>query len=226
MDLKPEKKVLGEKKRSKLKKGAKFDVDFLELATRLVSAGMKEKEVAYFLGCTERDVKGLKRKDPMFKKACEDGKELGLSYLIAQAFRAAAGYDYEEKNIKIKRKIVKVKDAEGKVTEELLEYPAEESTFIKQKEPDKNLLVFLISNLSRQLGKGEEDRWMSQHKIELDENKNIQIKISGEVASQQIERLAGAFLNRKIIDAKVTDAKDTQSTRRPKRIAGSNSKKS
>lgn len=221
-----EQKVLGEKKRGKLKKGAKFDVDFLELATRLVASGMKESEVAYFLGCTERDVKGLKRKDKMFKKACEDGKDLALSYLIAQGLRAAAGYEYEEKNVKIKRKVIKVKDEDGKVTEEVLELPVEESTFTKFQPPNPNLLMFLVSNLSRQLGKDEEERWMSQHKIEVDEQKNVHIKISGDVASEQIERLAGAFLNRKVIDAKVTDAKDTQNSGRSKRLTGSNSKKS
>jgi hypothetical protein len=224
MDIKPEKKVLGEKKRAKLKKGAKFDVDFLELATRLVASGMDEKTVGYFIGCTEREVKGLKRKDPMFKRACEEGKQLALSYLIAQGLRAAAGYDYTEKNIKVKRKLVKVKDEEGKVTEELLEYPAEESTFVKHQAPDKGLLMFLITNMSRQLGKEEEERWLSQHRIEIDEQKNVNIKISGDVAVEQIERLAGAFMNRKIIDAKVTDASDAQDSGGPRRSIKGNTK--
>lgn len=210
MKVKPDKKVLGEKKRSKLKQGASFDIDFLELATRLVSAGMKESDVAYFIGCTPRQLKGLKRKDPMFKKACEDGKELGLAYLLAQGLRAAAGYTYEEKNIKIKRKHVVVKDKDGNETVEIVELPAEESIFYKTQPCNPNLLMFLITNMSRQLGKSEEERWLSQHKVEIDENKNVNIKIQGSVATEQIERLAGAFLNKDIIEAEFVDANTEQ----------------
>ena len=222
--LKPESKVLGEKKRSKLKKGVKFDTEFLEIATRLVAAGMKESELAYFLGCTPRAIKGLKRRDKMFKQACDNGKDLALSYLLAQGIRAAAGYEYTEKNIKIKRKLVTRKDDDGNATEEILEYPAEESTFVKHQPVNPNLLMFLVSNMSRQLGKPEAEKWQSVHKVEVDENKNVNIKISGKIATQQIEALAGAFLNRKVIDAKVTDANPEQDSGKPREIIGGNSK--
>lgn len=206
--LEPEKTVLGEKKRSKLKKGAKFDVEFLEIATRLVAAGMKESELAYFLSCTPRQIKGLKRRDPLFKKACNDGKGLALSYLIAQALRTAAGYDYVESNTKIKRKLVTRKDDDGVVTEEIIEYPAEISEFKKHQPANPQLLMFLVANMSRQLKKDDTENWVSQHKIEIDENKNVLIKISGKIASEQISHLAGAFLDHsKIIDSKVTDTK-------------------
>ncbi|KKK64553.1 hypothetical protein LCGC14_2983020, partial [marine sediment metagenome] len=36
--------------RRKLKKGAKFNYDFVQVASRLVAAGMTEKDIGYVLG--------------------------------------------------------------------------------------------------------------------------------------------------------------------------------
>ncbi|KKN19312.1 hypothetical protein LCGC14_0947110, partial [marine sediment metagenome] len=138
------------------------------------------------------------------------------SYLIAKGLRAAIGYSYVEKNIKYKQKI----DDKGVVTK----YAAETSEFHKEMKPDSTLLMFLLCNISRQLK--EEEPWISNHKIEIDQNKNINVKISGKVVTEQITRLAGAFLPKDIIETEFTDdKKNKQIDGRPKHSSGSNSKK-
>lgn len=184
--------ILGERYEGKLPRNAEFSPVFLEMATRLVSAGLTENDLAYILGTTVARIKYWKRNNPLFKKACTDGKKLAMSYLIAQGLRAAAGYNTLEKNIKIKRKFV---------GDELVEYPAEISEFHKHVQPDASLLMFMLCNMSRQLK--DEMPWTSQHKIEVEENKNVNIKISGKVASEQIDRLAGAFRPDEIIEAEI-----------------------
>jgi len=192
LDLIPvESKMLGEKVQTS-GKVVKWDVSFLETATRLVAAGMTEKEVGYFLGVKLKDIRSWKRKYPLFKKACLKGRELAKNYLIARMIKTAAGYDYVEKNVKIKYK----KDKE---TGKMIEQPAEVSEFHKHQKADPALLVFALTNMSRQLK--DEIPWLSQHRIQVDENKTVNIKLSGKVISEQIDRLAGALGQETIIDA-------------------------
>jgi hypothetical protein len=212
--MKSEEKVLGERKRGKLPANAKFSTEFLEVATRLVAAGMTEAQVGFFLGVTPAKVKQFKRKHPLFKKACEDGKQLAKSYLIAQGLRAAAGYDYVEKNVKIKKKVLD----DGTI----VEYPAEVSEFHKHQKPDAALLVFILSNMSRQCK--DEVPWLSQHKIEVKDEKTLNIKIQGKVATEQISRLAGAFMPKEI-EAEFIDETTKHSDGKPKRLTGGNTKR-
>lgn len=198
--LKEEVTILGERSGDRLPRDAQFSPQFLEVATRLVAAGLTEKDLAYVLGTTIARIQYWKRKNPLFKKACTDGKQVAKSYLIAQGLKAAAGYNTLEKNIKIKRKVM----ADGTI----VEYAAEESHFQKHVKPDGTLLMFMLCNMSRQLK--DPEPWTSQHRIEVDETKNVNIKISGKVASDQIDRLAGAFMPKEILEAELVDedAKD------------------
>jgi len=207
---------MGDEEKKGLKQGAVFSVDFLETATRLVASGMTEVDIGYFLGITPAKIRTWKKRHPLFKQAFTDGKRLAKSYLIAKGLRAAIGYSYVEKNIKYKQKI----DDKGVVTK----YAAETSEFHKEMKPDSTLLMFLLCNISRQLK--EEEPWISNHKIEIDQNKNINVKISGKVVTEQITRLAGAFLPKDIIETEFTDdKKNKQIDGRPKHSSGSNSKK-
>lgn len=197
--LKNESTILGERHEGKLPRNAEFSPVFLEMATRLVAAGLTEGDLAYIIGTTPARIKYWKRHNPLFKQACTDGKQVAKSYLIAQGLRAAAGYNTVEKNIKIKRKFV---------GDKLVEYPAEESQFHKHVKPDSSLLMFMLCNMSRQLK--DETPWSSVHKVEVDDQKTVNIKISGKVASEQIDRLAGAFNPNNTIDAEVVDQKKLQ----------------
>lgn len=197
--LKAETTILGERSTGKLPRDAEFSPHFLETATRLVAAGLTEKDLAYVLGTTHARIKMWKRKNPLFKQACTNGRQVAKTYLIARGLKAAAGYNTDEVNYKIKRKVLD----DGTV----VEYAAEESHFHKHVKPDSTLLVFMLANISRQLK--DEVPWQSQHRIDVSEDKKVTINISGKVASEQIDRLAGAFNPASIIDAEIVDVKDT-----------------
>ena len=213
--IKNDQTILGEKADLvKLPRNAEFTPRFLDVATRLIAAGLSEKDLAFVLGTTYNRIRYWKRHNPLFKKACDDGKGTAKSYLIAQGLRAAAGYRTVEKNVKIKRKVLD----DGTV----ITYAAEESVFHREKPADSSLLIFMLCNLSRIAG--DEKPWMSQHKIEIDQNKNVNIKISGKVASEQIDRLAGAFMPKEI-EAEFVDGKETEKPNgRSPRLPGGDTK--
>jgi len=184
---------------TKLKQGAEFNFTYVDIATRLAAAGIKEDDIAFILGVKGRVMKSWKRKVPLFKQALQDGRRLAKSYLIAQGLRAAAGYDYVEKNVKWKTKVL-----EDGTT---VRYPAEVSEYHKHQAPNPQLLMFMLCNMSRQLDEGE-DIWTSAHKIDVHEQKDINVTISGKMASDQINKLAGKLLEqegRKAIESKVID---------------------
>jgi len=207
--LKLESTILGERSEGKLPRNAEFSPTFLEMATRLVAAGLTEKDFAYILGTTLARIKYWKRHNPLFKQACENGKQVAKSYLIAQGLKAAAGYSTLEKNIKIKRKVLD----DGSV----VEYAAEESHFHKHVKPDSGLLVFMLANISRQLK--DEIPWTSQHKIEVDNNKNYNIKVSGKVVSDQIDRLAGAFQPQTVVEAEFENEETDNADENPRELS-------
>ena len=212
--LKNESTVLGERHDSNLPARAEFSPVFLEIATRLVAAGLTENDLAYVIGCTVARIKYWKRHNPLFKKACTSGKGLAKSHLIAAGIRAATGYETVEKNYKIKRKVLE----DGTI----IEYAAEESHFHKHMKPDASMLVFMLANMSRQAK--DEIPWTSQHKIEVDSKKTLSIKISGKVASDQIDRLAGAFLPTEIIEAEFEHAGDEDNTKKSRSLLSGNTK--
>jgi hypothetical protein len=192
--------VLGEniKGRKRLKGHPKFDLEFLSIATRAVAAGFTEEDLGYLFGVSKRKIQGWK-KDPLFKQACKDGKRLAKNVLVATGIRVAQGYDYTEENVKIKTRV-------NKETNEVEEYVAERSTFHKHQKPDSTMLAFMLCNLSRQLK--DEEPFVSQHKVEIDEKRDIHIHASGAKALEHIDSLAGAFKDGlTVIDAEFIDGK-------------------
>lgn len=212
--LKQETTIFGECSDGKLPRDAKFSARFLEMATRLVAAGLSEKDLAYVIGTNLTRIRYWKKHNPLFRRACEDGKEVAKVYLIAQGLKAAAGYNTLEKNIKIKRKVM----TDGSV----VEYAAEESHFHKHVKPDSSLLVFMLANLSRMTK--DEIPWTSQHKIELENNKSVNIKISGRIASDQITKLAGNFMPEEFIEAEIVNEKINNTSEKSKRLPASDTK--
>jgi len=181
-----------ESRRKKIHRGAKFNYDFVELACRLKAAGFSDEDLAYAFGVHHDTIRLWRHRFPEFKKACEDGKKMAVQYLVARGLRAAAGYEYEEANEKYKT----VFDPKTGETKQVL---VGRSVFKKYQPPDARLLMFMLSNL-------DPENWAKSHKIEVDENRNINIRLQGEVASDQIRRLAGAFLNQsKEVESKVIE---------------------
>lgn len=176
------------------KKDIKFSTEFARIAEKLSASGATEKDISYILGTSVRGFRKWKKDHPEFRRALKRGKELTQAYLIAQGIKAASGYDYTEKTVKYKER----KNEQG----ETVSIP-ETTEYTKHQSPDGKLLIFLVSALDRQLGKND---WMQQHKVEIDENKNLNIKISGQIISKQIDELAGK-LSRKLIPSEVVDSK-------------------
>lgn len=171
-----------------------YSTDFAQMAEKLSASGASEKDIAYILGTSIRGFRNWKKDHPEFKKALKRGKELTQAYLIAQGIKAASGYDYKERTVKIRKR--KGENGEFIDIPEIIEYT-------KHQAPDGKLLMFLVSALDRQLGKND---WMQQHKLEIDEKKNVSVQISGEIVSKQIDELAGK-LSRKLIPSEVIDSK-------------------
>jgi hypothetical protein len=188
---------VNEEQPAKLKTGSAIDMKYVDIATRLAASGLTETDIAYILGVKFKDIQRWKRNTPLFKTGLENGRRLSKSFLIAQGLKAAAGYNYVETNVKFKTKVL-----EDGTT---VRYPAEVSEFHKHQASNPQLLMFMLCNLSRQLGDEEEHTWVSQHKMQINSEKNIKVTIDGNLASKQINNLAGKILEqeRKKIESKV-----------------------
>jgi len=164
---------------AKVKEKAEFNSNFIDVAQKLAASGATDTDIAFLLGTSKRGLRNWKKENPEFKKALNRGRELSLAYLIAQGIRAAAGYDYTETTTKEKKVL-----SDGV----LVDLPVETVTRHRHQPTDAKLLMFLVAALDRQLGGSN---WLSQHKIEIDDKKNINIHLTGEVISNQIDELAG-----------------------------------
>lgn len=156
-----------------------------DMAGRLVAAGFTEKDLAFTFDVPVRCIESWKRHQPAFKAACVDGKQREKRKLVAKALMSAVGYDYETSKTKTHM------DEGGNVTK------IEKTEFKSHQPANHNLLMFLLCNLSHQLGDTEEDKWQSKQKMEIEQNKNVNIQITGEVATEQIRKLAGRLLDEK-----------------------------
>jgi hypothetical protein len=186
------KKIGDEPRKCKVHPLAKFNYDYVNVAARLKAAGFTDADVAYAIGVSKDAVANWKDKYPQFKEACDEGRRIAQSHLVAQAIRAAAGYDYTEENEKLEQ--------QGHNEDGTPHYVVtSKSVFTKHQRPDPKLLVFLLSNL-------DPEQWKAAHKIQIDQNKNVHITIDGKVASDQINKLAGQFIMpAKQIEATVID---------------------
>ena len=172
-----------------------YKPEYADQAARLSAVGFSVKDLAYNFGVTEWAIRRWKECIPEFKQACDMGKHFQLKKLVAKGLMEAAGYDYQSKKTRV------IKSADGTVQK------IEETIFDNHQPANNNLLLFLVCNLSHQLGLPAEEMWQSKQKMEI-EQKNLQVEITGKVAAEQIERLAGALIDgnkRKAIDSKVVD---------------------
>lgn len=165
-----------------------FHDEYCEIAARLTACGFTMKDLSYIFGCCVDTIKGWKERYPQFAEAMEDGKRQTKKQLVATGLRLATGYDYCDKNIKKTKKKTGVDENGNPIYSETII----ESEFHKHQPGNDRMLVFLLCNLDRQLGDTE---WQSIRQIEVKKNENIHVQIDGEVASDQIAKLAGKLLN-------------------------------
>ncbi len=149
----------------------KFDFKFVEMAARLKACGFSHADLAYAMGVADSTIAAWAKKHEQFYRALNEGKDIAKSHLVAKAFKAAGGYEYEEENIKY--------NAEGQVTGR--------SIYKKHQTPNPKLIMWLLCNMSP-------DEWKSEHKILVENNETMHVRLDGKMASKQIEALAGKLL--------------------------------
>lgn len=167
-----------------------FKPEYIEIAERLCGAGFTEKDLAYSFNVPQRAIVSWKTHNPVFKEACIDGRRRVQRRMVAKMMLSSIGYDYKTKKTRT------VCDADGNVQK------VETTEFDNHQPANHNLLMFALCNIDRQLG---EENWRSKHKLEIENNKNINIQIDGELASEQIAKLAGKLLGepeRKLVECK------------------------
>lgn len=153
-----------------------YKTEYADIACRLKAADFTDQDVAYALGVSLGTIASWKRRYDSFKRACEEGRREQKKRIVARAMKQALGYRFKETNTKLSY------DKDGNVTRR------EESTFEKENPGNERLLVFLLTNIDRQLG---DDEWKSVSKVEVDESQHVKIVVDGKAAQEQIQRLAG-----------------------------------
>jgi hypothetical protein len=186
--------------RRKLKKGAKFDYEFVQIAARLVAAGLTEADLGYVLGVKPTTINKWKQRYEEFRLATANGssaKDVAKSHMIATGIRSAMGYDYEEVDIVTERCVNIHYNPDDPDSEEFLMLEKKRTTKCRHRPPDKDLLLFFLINMDR--GQGN---WKNVKSIEIEQKKTVtNVNLTGKIESTDIRRLAGAA-------AKIADDQD------------------
>ena len=174
----------------KLRKGAKYNYDFVQIASRLVAAGMTEKDIGYVLGVKPTTIAKWKQRYSEFKLATDSNssaKKIAVSHLVANGLRSAMGFDYEEVDQvleKVKNPDYDADDPDCKEDEYILAVK-KETRKLKHRPPDKDLLFFFLINL--------DNEYHSINSLKIEQTKkNLNVNITGNLESGDIRKLAGA----------------------------------
>ena len=154
-----------------------FNLELLPIIQNLVSVGMTESDIGAIVGYqgknSEKWIAGLKQSNPEVAEACQIGKRIADSFLVAQMYKSAIGYDYQETEQKYKID----KETGDKVL-------VEEKVLHKHQPGNAQLAMFALTN-----------HLPEQYKHRIDVNKKgFLVDVSTELSADQIEKLAGALL--------------------------------
>lgn len=176
--------------RRKLRKGAKYNYDFVQVASRMVAAGMTEKEIGYWLGVKPTTISKWKQRYSEFKAATDSkssAKKIAVSHLVANGLRAAMGYDYEEVDQvfeTIENPAYDSTDDQCK-EEPFIKVIKKEMVKLKHRPPDKDMLFFFLLNL--------DNEYHNVKSITVEQkNSEVNINLTGKLESSDIRKLAGA----------------------------------
>lgn len=164
----------------------KYKIEYADVASRLISAGFTQEHLGYTFQVNVRTIRRWMKAHPEFQAAIDEGKINQQKRLVAKSLQSAAGYDYETSKCKT------VRNAAGEIIKK------EEIVFHNHQPPNHNLLIWLLCNISRQLG---DDNWMSKHTLEVDQKKVV-LHLDGKEEFDRITDFAGKYLdNRKVIES-------------------------
>ena len=200
--------------RRKLRKGAKFNYDFVQVASRLVAAGMTEKDIGYVLGVKPTTISKWKQRYEEFALATNSqssAKQIAVSHLVANGLRSAMGYDYEETDQVLEMIDNPDYDEEDENCKEpkRIQVVKKETRKLKHRPPDKDMLMFFLLNLS--------DDYHNVRSIQIEQTKKqINVNITGQLESSDIRKLAGAAFTeadridrkKKTVESNVVDVID------------------
>ncbi len=186
-------------KKYQVRRRAKFNYDFVQIAARLVAAGFSETDLAYSLDVKPRTIKSWKDRYPQFKKACGNGKAIAKSYLVSKGLRAACGYDYDEETWV--DRVTGVDDEGIEIREMVCTKRVH-----KYQKPDAGLLTFFLINMCP-------EEYSNTKTINVNETKkSLNLELTGTIESDQIKDFAGKLLmaadkldKTKQVDSKVID---------------------
>lgn len=186
------------KPKHRLPHGTKYDTLLLPVLQNMAALGYNAADMGAMLGHTgdqRQFIKNMQISHPEAKEAIQAGIQQANINLVAQAYKAGCGYDYQE--------IIEEYHADGTLKGK--------KVITKHKPPESNLLQFLLCN------RMSED-FSSVHRIEVD-RKDTTTNIDVSVTSEQISTLGGKLLElanerkAKYVDAKVIDGKEEGKTK-------------
>ncbi len=200
--------------RRKLQKGAKYNYDFVQVASRMVAAGMTEKDIGYWLGVKPTTISKWKQRYEEFALATNSqssAKKIATAHLVANGLRSAMGYDFEETDQVLEMVDNPDYDEEDENCKEpkLIQVVKKETRKLKHRPPDKDLLMFFLLNLS--------DEYHNVKSITIEQTrKEVNINLTGKLESSDIRKLAGAAFKAadgldkqtKFIESKIVDVID------------------
>jgi len=171
-------------KRINPKHAKDYNVEFAEIAKKLIAAGDTQKDVAFFLGTTVSNLKKWKKTYPEFKRAINKGHELTLTYLMSKGLTQACDRKIKDTTVEY---IANVNE-NGHVVKVVGETRAKIREVEKTVPGDNRLLMFLISSLERSLGR---DVYINRQFIESKKEETITHKVDAEAVQNQIDKLRG-----------------------------------
>ncbi len=201
----------GKERKFKLPPRTRFDMALLPIIQNLVAAGMTESDIGAIVGYQGKNaddwLNELKRQHPEVMDAYKAGRRIADSIQVAEMYKSAIGYDYQE--VEEEYKITVDPDTGEEIT-------VKTGAKVKHKHQPGNaqLAIFLATN-----------RMPDQFKNRIEATKksfiiNGQVELSGD----QIERLAGKLFDesRKVkqIESTVVEAVNVEPIRREQ--SGSN----
>jgi hypothetical protein len=179
----------GKERKFTLPERARFDIRMLPVIQNLVAMGLTESDIGMVVGYQGANtvdwLHNLKKKHPEVVEACKAGARMADSFLVAQMFRSAIGYDYVEEEWGYNKDGEWVKKKES----------------IKHQPANAQMAIFMATNRMPEQFK---------HRVDLTK-RGLIIDNTEELSSEQIEKLAGALLEEanktKLLTADVVDAK-------------------
>ena len=171
-------------KRINPKHAKEYNIEFAEIAKKLIASGDTQKDVAFFLGTTVSNLRKWKKTYPEFKRAINSGRELTLTYLMSKGMTQACDRKIKDTTVEY---IADVNE-NGYVVKVVGETRAKVREVERTVPGDNRLLMFLISSLERSLGR---DVYINRQFIESKKEETITHKVDAEAIQNQIEKLRG-----------------------------------